>query len=80
MSSLHIDNLTFSAIYKQDLISEEKMKKIKVIGKQYYESIHKLYIRTNGVCGVGLELDKQGLEIRKNMYLENLLVILVGLV
>lgn len=56
------------------------MKKIKVIGKQYYESIHKLYIRTNGVCGVGLELDRQGLEIRKNMYLENLLVILVGLV
>lgn len=36
MASLHIDNETFLSIYKQDLISEEKASKVKVIGRAYY--------------------------------------------
>lgn len=77
ISSLEINHETFLFIYKQDLISEEKLEKVRVIGKQYYARMHALF---SGGQKCGTVLCEQSYERRKNIYLQYILVVLVSLV
>ena len=40
VSSLEVTSLTFSSILNSEMVSEEKMAKVRVIGKAYYETLN----------------------------------------